>query len=99
MFDYACPACCAVLTAPDHAVGRKATCPKCGQRLRIPPPPWRTVFAGLRVLSMIGRFFCFVVVGAVIAVLVALLLLVQFWLKYHLGIDIPLHHAPEVFRK
>jgi hypothetical protein len=54
---------------------------------------------GKRVLSVIGRFFCFVVGGAGLAVLVALLLLLQFWVKSRLGIDIPIHHVPDVFRK
>ena len=43
---FACPACNAVIKAPADKVGRKVNCPKCGQRLQIPPPPKeRTVVA------------------------------------------------------
>lgn len=36
---FACPVCRAVMKAPSVRVGRKGNCPKCGQRLEIPPPP------------------------------------------------------------
>jgi hypothetical protein len=45
MLRFECPACKAVMNAPASGVGRKCTCPKCGQRLRIPPPPKGTVLA------------------------------------------------------
>lgn len=33
-----CPACNASLKMPDASVGKKGHCPKCGQRLYVPPP-------------------------------------------------------------
>ncbi len=38
MIRFACPACRKILKAPDEGAGRKINCPKCGQRLLIPPP-------------------------------------------------------------
>jgi hypothetical protein len=35
---FSCPACQKVLKAPDQGAGRKTHCPRCGQRLLIPPP-------------------------------------------------------------
>jgi hypothetical protein len=42
---FACPACNAVMNAPDGKAGRKVSCPKCGQRLQIPAPPKGTILA------------------------------------------------------
>jgi hypothetical protein len=39
MIRFKCPSCGAVMTAPDTAAGCTGACPKCGQRLRIPPVP------------------------------------------------------------
>lgn len=36
MIRFRCPACGAVLTVDDRRAGRKAPCPKCGQRLEVP---------------------------------------------------------------
>jgi hypothetical protein len=49
--------------------------------------------AGVRVLSAILGFLSFVVVGAVVIVLVALLVLLVFWLESQ---GIHLHYVPEV---
>ncbi len=38
MIRFQCPTCQKVLKAPDEGTGRKINCPKCGQRLQIPPP-------------------------------------------------------------
>jgi hypothetical protein len=38
MIRFSCPVCRKVLKAPEHGVGRKVPCPRCGQRLQIPPP-------------------------------------------------------------
>jgi hypothetical protein len=38
MIRFACPVCSAVCAAPPEAVGKKASCPKCGQRLQVPAP-------------------------------------------------------------
>jgi hypothetical protein len=38
MIRFACPTCRKVLKAPEHGAGRKISCPRCGQRLLIPPP-------------------------------------------------------------
>ena len=45
MIRFACPTCQKVLKAPDEGAGRKVNCPKCSQRLIIPPPArQQTVF-------------------------------------------------------
>jgi hypothetical protein len=49
--------------------------------------------AGVRVLSAILGFFSFVVIGAVAVVLVALLVLLVFWLESQ---GIHLHYVPEL---
>jgi hypothetical protein len=38
MVRFACPTCQKVLKAPDHGIGQKTSCPRCGQRLLIPGP-------------------------------------------------------------
>jgi hypothetical protein len=38
MIRFACPACNASIKVPDTAAGKKGPCPKCGQRLYVPPP-------------------------------------------------------------
>jgi DNA-directed RNA polymerase subunit RPC12/RpoP len=38
MIRFSCPTCGKHLKAPDHGVGRKTSCPRCGQRLLISPP-------------------------------------------------------------
>src|SRR5207302_1516619 len=38
---FACPACNAIMSAPDSAAGKKSSCPGCGQRLQIPGAPAR----------------------------------------------------------
>jgi DNA-directed RNA polymerase subunit RPC12/RpoP len=38
MIRFSCPACQKVFKAPSRAAGRKASCPRCGNRLLIPPP-------------------------------------------------------------
>ena len=38
MFRFACPACKAILQAPEQKAGARIACPKCGQRLQIPVP-------------------------------------------------------------
>jgi hypothetical protein len=48
---------------------------------------------GCRVLSAIVGFVSFVVCGAVFVVMVALLVLVYFWLRSQ-GIDIHFHYVP-----
>jgi len=46
MVRFACPVCNAVIKARGrNAVGRKVNCPKCGQRLEIPPPLRGTILA------------------------------------------------------
>ena len=37
MVRLSCPTCHAVLAVPDDQAGRKGPCPKCGQRLLVPP--------------------------------------------------------------
>jgi DNA-directed RNA polymerase subunit RPC12/RpoP len=39
MMRFSCPTCQKVLKAPADEAGRKIHCPRCGQRLEIPPPP------------------------------------------------------------
>lgn len=43
MIRFQCPVCNTVMSVPDTDAGRKGDCPKCGQRLQIPPvsPPAR----------------------------------------------------------
>lgn len=41
MIRFECPVCNAVMSVPDTAGGRKGACPKCGQRLQVPPLPVR----------------------------------------------------------
>jgi DNA-directed RNA polymerase subunit RPC12/RpoP len=43
MITFTCPACQAALESPDHTAGQKVHCPKCGQRLLIPPPMPRPI--------------------------------------------------------
>jgi Zn finger protein HypA/HybF involved in hydrogenase expression len=43
MIRFACPVCHAVLSVDGNRAGRKAPCPKCGQRLQIPSSPQKTV--------------------------------------------------------
>lgn len=38
MIRFSCPVCQKHLKAPDNKGGVKVDCPKCGQRLQIPPP-------------------------------------------------------------
>lgn len=38
MIRFSCPACQKILKVSDHGAGRKVPCPRCGQRLLIPPP-------------------------------------------------------------
>lgn len=38
MIRFACPTCQKALKAPDNGVGRKVSCPRCGQWLLVPPP-------------------------------------------------------------
>jgi len=38
-FPFSCPTCSQVDAFPMKAAGNKGTCPKCGQKLRIPTPP------------------------------------------------------------
>jgi DNA-directed RNA polymerase subunit RPC12/RpoP len=38
MIHFSCPSCRNSLMSPDEAAGTKIACPKCGQRLLIPPP-------------------------------------------------------------
>jgi DNA-directed RNA polymerase subunit RPC12/RpoP len=38
MIRFQCPVCGKILKAEDQGAGRKANCPRCGQRLWIPPP-------------------------------------------------------------
>jgi DNA-directed RNA polymerase subunit RPC12/RpoP len=38
MITFQCPACHKVLKVQDDSAGKKAPCPKCGQRLLVPPP-------------------------------------------------------------
>lgn len=38
MIRFACPVCHKIMKAPEKGVGKKISCPKCGQRLEIPPP-------------------------------------------------------------
>jgi uncharacterized paraquat-inducible protein A len=39
MIRFQCPLCNTVVSAPDADAGRKGDCPKCGQRLQVPPAP------------------------------------------------------------
>lgn len=41
MIRYSCPRCGAYLEAEDHCMGQKHACPKCAQRLQVPPCPPR----------------------------------------------------------
>lgn len=41
MIRFTCPVCNASLHVPDSAAGKKGPCPKCGQRLLVPPPQRR----------------------------------------------------------
>lgn len=43
MIRFACPVCRAVLAVPDNAIGKKGSCPKCGQRLLVPPSRRSTI--------------------------------------------------------
>lgn len=38
MIRFSCPTCRKALKAPDHGAGQKVHCPRCGQRVLIPPP-------------------------------------------------------------
>jgi hypothetical protein len=38
MIRFSCPVCQKVLKAPDHGTGQKCSCPRCGQKLVVPPP-------------------------------------------------------------
>jgi len=38
MIRFTCPTCQKILKAPDEGAGRKTSCPRCGQRLLVPPP-------------------------------------------------------------
>lgn len=38
MIRFQCPACQKILKTPEHGAGRKINCPKCGQKLLVPPP-------------------------------------------------------------
>jgi hypothetical protein len=38
MIRFASPSCQKKLKAPDHGAGRNTHCPRCGQRLWVPPP-------------------------------------------------------------
>src|SRR5262249_25472125 len=40
---FQCPTCGATVTAPTRKVGKKSSCPRCGQRLQVPPQPNTTV--------------------------------------------------------
>ena len=48
---FACPACNAVMNAPDNKAGLKVSCLHCGQRLLVPGPPPGTVLARLLPLN------------------------------------------------
>jgi hypothetical protein len=37
--NFSCPTCTQVMQCPDEFAGRKAVCPKCGQKILIPTPP------------------------------------------------------------
>jgi DNA-directed RNA polymerase subunit RPC12/RpoP len=37
--NFTCPTCSQSMQCPDHFAGKKATCPKCGQKILIPTPP------------------------------------------------------------
>ena len=39
MIRFACPACKNILQALEEHIGTKLSCPKCGRRLQVPPPP------------------------------------------------------------
>src|SRR5215831_8906090 len=43
MIPFTCPACQAALESQDHTTGQNVNCPKCGQRLLIPPPMPRPI--------------------------------------------------------
>ena len=43
MIRFACPACSVVMNCPDDKAGVKVGCPRCGQRLEIPPAPKGTM--------------------------------------------------------
>lgn len=47
MIRFACPVCRSVLAVPEHAVGKKGSCPKCGQRLQIPAPSQNHTLLGI----------------------------------------------------
>jgi DNA-directed RNA polymerase subunit M/transcription elongation factor TFIIS len=38
MIRFSCPTCQKALKCPDQGAGKKVSCPRCGQRLLIPPP-------------------------------------------------------------
>src|SRR5262245_59964192 len=42
---FACPVCKTAMKAPAQNAVQKLNCPKCGQRIQIPPPPRRTILA------------------------------------------------------
>jgi len=46
MIRFRCPNCSSILSVPDHAIGKKGTCPKCAQRLQVPPPIRRPTVIG-----------------------------------------------------
>jgi DNA-directed RNA polymerase subunit RPC12/RpoP len=45
MIRFACPACGAKVAAPEQLAGRKATCKKCGEKIRVPAQPPATAIA------------------------------------------------------
>jgi phage FluMu protein Com len=47
MIRFACPSCSAVLNAPDGSSGTKTPCPKCKQRVQIPPTSNHTLMGKL----------------------------------------------------
>ncbi len=49
-FKFQCPTCRSIIVAPDEAGGRKASCPKCTQRLKIPMPRSRAK-------TVLGKFW------------------------------------------
>lgn len=42
--NFSCPNCSQTMTCPESAAGKKATCPKCGQKILIPTPPQAVSF-------------------------------------------------------
>src|SRR5438105_3921294 len=55
MIRFACPACQKVLTCQDNGAGRKVACPRCGQRLLIPPPPPMAIPVRVQTKTILGR--------------------------------------------